>query len=37
MSRKMAKQFNHILTDTTSPAEAVETLQSELQQIIEQG
>ncbi len=36
MSRKMAEQFNHILTGTTSPAEAVETLQSELQQIIKE-
>jgi multiple sugar transport system substrate-binding protein len=36
MSRTMAKQFNHILTGTTSPAKAVETLQSELQQIIKE-
>jgi multiple sugar transport system substrate-binding protein len=37
MSRKMAEQFNKVLTGATSPEEAVETLQSDLQQIIEQG
>ena len=37
MSRTMAQQFNSVLTDATSPREAVETLQSELQQIIEEG
>jgi multiple sugar transport system substrate-binding protein len=37
MSRTMAQQFNSILTGGTSPKESVETLQSELQQIIEQG
>ena len=37
MSRTMAEQFNKVLMGATSPEEAVETLQSELQQIIEQG
>ena len=37
MSRTMAEQFNKVLTGATSPEEAVETLQSDLQQIIEQG
>jgi multiple sugar transport system substrate-binding protein len=37
ISRKMAEQFNKVLTGATSPEEAVETLQSDLQQIIEQG
>jgi multiple sugar transport system substrate-binding protein len=37
MSRTMAEQFNRILTGTTSPEEAVETLQGELQQVIDQG
>ena len=37
MSRTMAEQFNNVLTGATSPEEAVETLQSDLQQIIEQG
>ncbi len=37
MSRTMALQFNSVLTGATSPGEAVETLQSELQQIIEEG
>ncbi len=37
ISRKMAEQFNSVLTDTTSPEQAVETLQSELTQIIERG
>jgi multiple sugar transport system substrate-binding protein len=37
MSRTMAEQFNRILTGATSPQEAVETLQGELQQIIGQG
>ena len=37
MSRTMAEQFNKVLTGATSPEQAVETLQSKLQQIIEQG
>jgi multiple sugar transport system substrate-binding protein len=37
MSRTMAQQFNSVLTGATSPGETVETLQSELQQIIDQG
>jgi len=37
ISRTMAEQFNKVLTGATSPEEAVETLQSDLQQIIEQG
>jgi multiple sugar transport system substrate-binding protein len=37
MSRTMAEQFNKVLTGATSPEEAVETLQGDLQQIIEQG
>ena len=37
MSRTMAEQFNKVLTGAISPEEAVETLQSELQQIIEEG
>jgi multiple sugar transport system substrate-binding protein len=37
MSRTMAEQFNKVLTGATSPGKSVETLQSELQQIIEQG
>ena len=37
MSRTMAEQFNKVLTGAISPEEAVETLQSDLQQIIEQG
>jgi multiple sugar transport system substrate-binding protein len=37
MSRTMAEQFNKVLTGATSPEVAVETLQSDLQQIIEQG
>jgi multiple sugar transport system substrate-binding protein len=37
MSRTMAQQFNNVLTGATSPRESVETLQSELQQIIEEG
>jgi multiple sugar transport system substrate-binding protein len=37
MSRTMAQQFNSVLIGATSPEEAVETLQSELQQIIEEG
>ena len=36
MSRTMAQRFNSVLTGATSPKESVETLQSELQQIIEQ-
>jgi multiple sugar transport system substrate-binding protein len=37
MSRAMALQFNSVLTGAASPRESVETLQSELQQIIEKG
>src|SRR5215217_5642522 len=37
MSRSMAEQFNKVLTGATPPEEAVETLQSDLQQIIERG
>jgi trehalose/maltose transport system substrate-binding protein len=37
MSREMAEQFNQVLTGATSPEEASETLQSKLQQIMEQG
>ena len=37
MSRTMAEQFNNVLTSAASPEQAVETLQSELQQIIEEG
>ena len=37
MSLRMAEQFNGVLRGTISPEEAVETLQSELQQIIERG
>jgi multiple sugar transport system substrate-binding protein len=37
MSRTMAQQFNSVLTSATSPKESGETLQSELQQIIERG
>jgi multiple sugar transport system substrate-binding protein len=37
MSRAMSEQFNNVLTGGASPEEAVETLQSGLQQIIEQG
>jgi len=37
MSRTMAFQFNNVLRGATSPKEAIETLQSELQQIIEEG
>src|SRR5215204_643979 len=37
MSRTMAEQFNKVLTGAISPEEAVETLQSDLQQIIERG
>ena len=33
----MALQFNNVLRGATSPEVAVKTLQSELQQIIEQG
>ena len=36
-SRKMAERFNNVLNDATSPEEAVETLQGELQQIIEES
>ena len=37
ISRKRSEQFNYVVRGTTSPEEAVETLQSELQQIIEEG
>ena len=37
MSRAMALQFNNVLKGNTTPEEAVETLQRELQQIIERG
>jgi multiple sugar transport system substrate-binding protein len=37
MSRKMAEQFNNVLTGAISPEESIKTLQSELQQIIEEG
>ena len=37
MSRAMASQFHSVLTGATQPEEAVETLQDELQQIIERG
>jgi trehalose/maltose transport system substrate-binding protein len=37
MSRTMAEQFNNVLTGAASPEQAVETLQSDLQQIIERG
>jgi multiple sugar transport system substrate-binding protein len=37
MAREMAQQFNNVLRGAISPEVAVETLQSELQQIIEQG
>ncbi len=37
MSLRMAEQFNGVLKGVTSPEEAVETLQSDLQQIIERG
>jgi multiple sugar transport system substrate-binding protein len=37
MSRAMALQFNNVLRGAISPEEAIETLQSKLQQIIEQG
>ena len=37
MSREMAEQFNNVLRGAISPEVAVETLQSELQRIIQQG
>ena len=37
MSRAMALQFNNVLRGNATPEEAVETLQSGLQQIIERG
>jgi Peptidase inhibitor I9 len=37
MSREMAEQFNNAVRGAISPGNAVETLQSELQQIVEQG
>jgi hypothetical protein len=33
----MAEQFNNVLTGGTPPEQAMETLQSELQQIIDEG
>jgi hypothetical protein len=33
----MALQFNNVLKGDTTPEAAVETLQGELQQIVEQG
>ena len=37
MSRAMALQFNNVLRDATPPEVAIKTLQSKLQQIIEEG
>ena len=37
MSRVMALQFNNVLRGNATPEEAIETLQRELQQIIERG
>src|SRR5215218_9377983 len=37
MSRVMALQFNNVLRGNTMPEKAVETLQGELQQIVERG
>jgi trehalose/maltose transport system substrate-binding protein len=37
MSRVMALQFNNVLRGNTMPEDAIQTLQSELQQIVEQG
>ena len=37
MSRVMALQFNNVRRGNTMPEEAVQTLQGELQQIVEQG
>jgi len=37
MFREMAEQFNNVVRGAISPEEAVETLQSKLQQIIQQG
>jgi multiple sugar transport system substrate-binding protein len=37
MSRVMALQFNNVLRGNTMPEEAVETLQGDLQQIVERG
>jgi multiple sugar transport system substrate-binding protein len=37
MSHAMALQFNNVLRGAISPEEAIETLQSKLQQIIEEG
>jgi multiple sugar transport system substrate-binding protein len=37
LSREMAEQFNNVLRDAIMPEAAVETLQSELQRIIQQG
>ena len=37
MSRAMALQFNNVLRGNATPEEAVETLQGELQKIIERG
>jgi multiple sugar transport system substrate-binding protein len=37
MSRQMAEQFNNVLRGAITPEVAVETLQGELQRIIQQG
>jgi multiple sugar transport system substrate-binding protein len=37
ISREMAEQFNNAVRGAISPGNAVETLQSELQQMVEQG
>ena len=37
MSLKLADQFNAALKGDVSPEDAVKTLQSELQQIVEEG
>jgi len=37
MSLKLAEQFNAALKDEVSPEQAVKTLQSEQQQIVEEG
>jgi hypothetical protein len=37
MSRAMGLQFNNVLRGNTMPEEAVQTLQGELQQIVDRG
>ena len=37
MSREMAEQFNNVIRSAVSPGTAIKSLQSALQQIIEQG